>query len=60
MNHKWDENNKCVRCGLEREMKTWKVRMAIIGSKDYYQYGREYAYSFNLKKWSFKRPECKK
>ena len=59
-NHKWGEDNTCIHCGLEREMRTWKRLMAMVGSKDYYQYGRQYAYSYDgWDTWSFKRPPCK-
>ncbi len=61
MNHKWDENNKCKVCGLEREMRTEKLLMAIVNHPPWeaYRYERKYAYSFDLKKWSFVRPTCK-
>lgn len=58
MNHKW-KDNICVHCGIKREMKTWKLLMAMVGSRDYYQYGRQYYYTVNgVKKGTFKRPEC--
>lgn len=59
MNHSWDESNKCRHCGLERKMRTSKLLMAIDRGRDYYRYERKYAYSFDLKKWSFTRPDCK-
>lgn len=58
--HKW-ENNTCLHCGLERQMRNWKLCMAIVGSKDYYQYGRQYAYSYDgFDHWSWNRPNCNK
>lgn len=56
-NHKWDENNNCIHCGLHREMKSWKLLMAMVGCRDYYQYGRNWHYG---KEHKFQRPECKK
>lgn len=67
MNHRWDKNNKCINCGIHRVKRTWKRRMAIVGSKDYYQYGWSWYYGEQLadceiaiKGLGFERPECKK
>lgn len=56
MRHRW-KNNHCIHCGLKRERRTWKLRMAIVGNRDYYQYGTAIAYWIN-KQWTFKRPDC--
>lgn len=57
--HKW-QNNICIKCGVERQMTTFKQRMAIIGSKDIYRYWRAYVYTFFDGTQQSKRPECKK
>ena len=58
MNHKWDEKNKCVNCGIFRERKTWRRLMAMVGGKDYYQYGTSFFYSLDKKKYFIERPDC--
>lgn len=59
--HKWDQNNQCSVCKVYREMQTRKLLMAIVNHPPWeaYKYDRMYAYSFDLKKWSFVRPDCK-
>jgi hypothetical protein len=64
-NHKW-EDNECVRCGIVRNMESWKLLMAITNHPpyDHYKYGRSYKYGikvapFTVKFIGFKRPECK-
>lgn len=66
MNHKW-KDNVCVNCGLNRIKRSWRRRMAIVGSKDYYQYGSNWWYGFThedckslVKSIGFERPDCKK
>jgi hypothetical protein len=39
MRHKY-KNGKCVRCGYVKKVTYSKMLMAIVGSKDYYQYVR--------------------
>lgn len=64
MKHMW-ENNKCTKCGLIRERKTWRRRMAIVNGKDHYQYGTAWAYFADFlglpgdQEYTFERPECK-
>lgn len=57
MNHKW-ENNKCVKCGLKRKKKSWKLCMAVLESGDVWAYGKDYFYLFEGK-WKIMRPECR-
>lgn len=61
MNHKWVEN-KCINCGITREKKSWRMLMAITDTPpyDHYKYGKTYAYFFEPKIYTFKRPDCKK
>lgn len=54
--HHWKDNT-CTRCGIHRQRRTWKLLMAIVGSRDMYQYGTAMSYNVNGK-WTFKRPEC--
>lgn len=58
MRHRWNDNT-CIHCGLKRERRTWKLRMAIVGNKDYYQYGTAIAYWVNGQ-WTFQRPDCQR
>lgn len=62
MRHRWDDSGRCKNCGLEREMRTEKLLMAIVNHPPWnsYKYSSRYAYSFDLRKWSFVRPDCKK
>ncbi len=56
MNHSWI-NDKCIVCGISREMCTTKLRMAIVGSRDYYKYERKYKYIVGSKE-TLARPDC--
>lgn len=56
-NHKW-QNNVCITCGLEREKRTVKTLMAMVGSRDIYKYEQKYFYSRPFKSGSFERPDC--
>jgi hypothetical protein len=42
-NHKW-ENDKCIRCGLERFKKSFSWPMAMVGSKIHYKHERVFVY----------------
>jgi hypothetical protein len=53
MNHRWKDNT-CIHCGVKRDKKTWKLHMAIVGNRDYYQYGNDWHYG----QTGFKRPDC--
>ena len=61
MNHKWDKNNTCINCGITREKKSWRRLMAITNHPpyDHYVYGKSWAYFFEPKIGTFKRPDCK-
>jgi len=56
MNHKW-KDNVCVRCGIARKRKGWKLLMAITNHPPYnhYIYGNDWHYG---KEHGFKRPDC--
>lgn len=61
--HKWEnnkqENDKCGKCGILRKRKTFKLLMAIEGSKNYYKYETGYIYwDVNVPTTSI-RPDCK-
>ena len=59
MNHKWN-GNVCTKCGLVRKRKTFKLLMAIEGSKNYYKYETGYLYwGVNIPS-RMDRPECVK
>lgn len=65
--HKWDKNNKCDCCAIVRVRKSWRLRMAIVGNKDYYKYGTGWWYGVpseadpnTVRSIGFTRPECKK
>jgi hypothetical protein len=67
MNHKWNKDNTCKRCGVYRTMKSWKLHMAMVGNKDYYKYGRSWWYGMphkedknTVKSIGFERPDCKR
>lgn len=63
MNHKW-ENNKCVKCGIERQKKEYRswqrVETILINGvwedKHFYTYGIKWYYGNENK---FERPNCK-
>lgn len=62
--HKWKDNT-CTVCGITRVRRGWKLRMAIVGNKDYYKYGTGWFYGMPhkeaptvVKGIGFKRPEC--
>lgn len=63
MNHKW-ENNKCLKCGIERQMKHYKswqrVETVLVNGiwqdKHFYTYGTKWHYGTEHK---FERPNCK-
>lgn len=57
-NHKWDDQDVCVKCGCLRTRHTRKLLMAIVGNKNYYRYERIWIYSPALSQWQSKRPDC--
>ena len=58
MNHKWNKDNNCIKCGIYREKQTVKTRMAIHHGKDVNKYEVKYKY-FDIDETStFKRPLC--
>ena len=66
MNHKWDSDNVCVRCGITRKKKSWRLLMAITNHPpyDHYMRGRDWHYGMpdkdypTVKAIGFKRPDC--
>lgn len=58
--HHWNKHKKCLRCGVERKLKTEKLLMAIVNHPPYntYRYTTKMAYLVDGK-WIFQRPECK-
>lgn len=59
-NHKWRKGGfpqLCLRCGILRSRKTFKLRMAIVGSKDYYAYETKMVYT-DINKTTHVRPSC--
>lgn len=64
--HKWDEYNSdtCLKCGVTREKKTFKLLMAISNQPPYnhYKYEQKYVYTIgngDKRKKTTQRPECK-
>ena len=60
MNHKWDKDNNCVKCGIYREKQTIKTVMAIHRGKDMNKYEVKYK-NFGidiLPEGTFERPLC--
>ncbi len=60
INHKWIEN-KCVRCGIERQQKPYKLLMAVTNRPPYnhYKSGVSVTYLVNGG-WTITRPDCDK
>lgn len=60
MNHKW-ENDKCLKCGINRCKQTRKLHMAIVNHPpwDVYKYDHIYFYFNDSGKGTYNRPECK-
>lgn len=58
--HKW-ENNKCVKCGIIRRIEKHRLCMAIVNHPpwNYYKYLRYWIYSFDEKRWTKSRFDCK-
>lgn len=57
--HKW-KDNVCVKCGVKRKRKFWKILMAIVNHHPWegYSTGTDWAYLQNNGKWNFNRPNC--
>jgi hypothetical protein len=59
--HKWRKGSfpqLCEKCGILRQRKTFALRMAIVGNKDYFKYETKMTYT-DINKTTVKRPECK-
>ncbi len=59
--HSW-VGNMCCKCGVLRERRTIKLRMAITSTPpyDHYKYESKMAYlPPRQSEWTFKRPDCK-
>lgn len=59
MRHKWGNGNVCLICGVEREMRTVKLLMAIVNHPPWeaYKYERKYFYLVG-KELTPMRPDC--
>lgn len=60
MNHKWRKDGfpqLCLRCGILRQRETFKLRMAIVGSRDYYKYETKMVYT-DINGTTTERPDC--
>lgn len=63
MNHKWNKDNVCIKCGIVRERKEYKRWQRVQGvlihgvweDKHFYTYGVAWHYGPEHK---FDRPEC--
>lgn len=76
MNHRWNENNVCVNCGLHRMMREYRKVVRTYSAlgrdgcwydKPVYQYGKAWYYGIENKEMKdlirgigFQRPECSK
>ena len=57
MTHRW-RLNTCIHCGITRELKSWRLLMAVVDHPPYnmYQRGTSWWYGEEHK---FNRPDCK-
>lgn len=59
-NHKWRKGGfpqLCLRCGILRDRETFKLKMATVGNRDYYEYTTKIIYT-NINGKTTKRPDC--
>jgi len=63
--HKWDKYNgdTCLKCGITRQKKTFKLLMAITYHPpyDHYKYEQKYVYTIGNgkdRRQTTERPEC--
>lgn len=56
LRHKW-KDNECTKCGIIREMRPKKTKVAIVGNTDSYKYETRYLYIAGLKE-GWIRPQC--
>jgi len=61
MNHKWNKDNVCSKCGLHRKMKYWCTLMAVVNHPPWEAWRREMAYGYfrqGDKTITQVRPDC--
>jgi len=67
-NHKWNKENKCVNCGIERKMSeqtSYGLPYSRLGSDGVFydvtpkKVNLRYCYKLINGVWNFNRPDCK-
>ena len=60
MNHRWDNNNMCVQCGISRKKHTLVTILAIMNYPPWEvrKSQRVWVYSWRKTTWYYRRPNC--